>query len=508
MFGKDKSQIISLQEDLLKMNFQTFRSLLTITDELLTESIMDFETGVPKEKSKERADSYVREHHAEIVQRFNDAHSCYSDILKSYHHLYSSAPTDAKKVNTNFYLQYVSDINEIIEYLEELRPFILTFRVRSAVWPKSDVFAYTKAEVEAIVRKDCIEKSDGFANKVSDDLPSELVPRLSDGYVSQYMPNVELANRCWNTAPKTSPQTVLYGICLGDYIGQPYEALLDSSGYDINAPYDVYANSFTDDSVMALAIYEACERIKTMEAVTLKEHGVIAKSYDLFVKSMRYYANMLPMVGYGPRFYMWAVHDANDYNSWANGGAMRAGTIGAFFNSVEDVIRYAIVSSFATHSHPVGEKATVFTAVCVWLANHGATKEEIRDYVMSLSSEIIKSKDDLDETPEKIFDLSLRPDDLSSLSDDKQKIYTLLGTRTVSQALINFFDSEDVLGCVSNAMKYRCDSDTVAAISGGIAAAYYGEVPFMSQILESRFDEKVHSDNRFIMRRLSELNHN
>ena len=46
--------------------------------------------------------------------------------------------------------------------------------------------------------------------------------------------------------------------------------------------------------------------------------------------------------------------------------------------------------------------------------------------------------------------------------------------RTVPQALMAFFESTDFEDAIRNAISIGGDSDTLAAITGGVAEAYYG----------------------------------
>jgi ADP-ribosylglycohydrolase len=301
-----------------------------------------------------------------------------------------------------------------------------------------------------------------------------------------------------SVSSQVAPELVLKGICLGDYIGQPYEGLISRDYYDPEKPFDIHANVFTDDSIMSLAIYDACKSIKNTEFNSLNSYEIIPRAYAMFVRSMRYYVNMLPNAGYGPRFYTWAVNGAADYDSYANGGAMRSGVIGAFFDNIRDVIKYAIISAYATHKHPSGEKGAVLTAVCVWLAAHGASKDDIKAYVSSQCKDIYVVPNEENMKPEESFDINLTPADLKL-----RRARVLFGTATVSEAIINFLNSEDYIGCISNAMTYECDADTVAAISGGIAAAYYRNIPYIDDIILLKDDEKIPYEARFVMNRLS-----
>lgn len=68
------------------------------------------------------------------------------------------------------------------------------------------------------------------------------------------------------------------------------------------------------------------------------------------------------------------------YNSFGNGSAMRCSYIGEYFNTEKDVVEWAKKSAEWTHNHQEGIKGAVVTAMCIFMARTGASKEEIFKY--------------------------------------------------------------------------------------------------------------------------------
>ena len=60
---------------------------------------------------------------------------------------------------------------------------------------------------------------------------------------------------------------------------------------------------------------------------------------------------------------------------------MRVSFVGEYYEELADVIRVAEETAAVSHNHPEGIKGAVVTAVCIWMARHGKTKQEIYDYV-------------------------------------------------------------------------------------------------------------------------------
>ena len=153
------------------------------------------------------------------------------------------------------------------------------------------------------------------------------------------------------------------GAILGDIAGSQFEFNRPE-----NLDYkhcELFTNrcSYTDDTIMTLAVKKA-----------------ILADAD-FTKTMREVGQPYPYSGYGGRFYEWMYgENPKPYNSFGNGSAMRVSFVGEHFDALEDVISMAEKSAEVTHNHPEGIKGAVVTAVCIWMARHGKTKEDIFQY--------------------------------------------------------------------------------------------------------------------------------
>jgi type I restriction enzyme M protein len=105
-----------------------------------------------------------------------------------------------------------------------------------------------------------------------------------------------------------------------------------------------------------------------------------------------------------------------------------------------------------THNHPEGIKGAEATTVAIWLARQRYGIPEIRDYIN-------KHYYHMDFTLD-----GIRP------------TYTFNETsqETVPQAIMAFLESKNFEDAIRNAISIGGDSDTLAAITGSIAQAYYG----------------------------------
>lgn len=282
-----------------------------------------------------------------------------------------------------------------------------------------------------------------------------------------------------NKVRKEITQEVLYGIIVGDIVGVPYEGKTLSDKFkEKYMTVDLFdtslSHSFSDDSVLSIAIYTAAKNCISQNL----SGDRIEKEYE---KQLRKFANLYPHAGYGMKFKEWALGrvDAEEYQSYGDGSAMRSGVLGAMFERVEDVIMHAAFASYPTHSHPEGMKGGIVTAVLVWMALNGMTEKKMRNYILRHYPDPLKA--DAYFNP---VHAGLRLEQL----EIPHKYITMSSdcATAVPLAWINFYESKNFEECLRNSLRYDTDTDTVMAISGGIAAAFYG--------LENKIQERKLQD--------------
>ena len=228
----------------------------------------------------------------------------------------------------------------------------------------------------------------------------------------------------------------MIGVIAGDVIGSVHEhALTKSTDFPLFDP----RCRFTDDTVLTVA---------TAYAI------LTGTSYEA---AYRDFGREHPNAGYGRSFYDWLhAEDPRPYSSWGNGSAMRVAPIGSAFDNVDDVLCEAERSAAVTHNHVEGIKGAQATALAVFMARSGASKNEMRVHLAE------RFGYDLHRTVEQI-----RPDYQWDVSCQ----------RSVPEAIVAFLDSSDVEDAIRLAVSLGGDADTQAAIAGGIAEAFYGCVP-------------------------------
>lgn len=228
----------------------------------------------------------------------------------------------------------------------------------------------------------------------------------------------------------------LLGAVAGDVIGSAYEHHpLKTTRFELFTP----RSDLTDDSILTLAVAEA--------VLSGRGYG------DVILE----YAREYPGRGYGGYFLNW-VRSSNPhpYNSFGNGSAMRVSPVGWAFNDEQQVLQQAEASAVVTHDHPEGVRGAQAVALAVFLARKGNSREEIKQEITS------RFGYDLEQTLDEI-----RP----SYAFDE----TCQGT--VPQAVIAFLESNGYEDAVRKAVSLGGDADTLAAITGSIAEAFYVGVP-------------------------------
>jgi len=229
---------------------------------------------------------------------------------------------------------------------------------------------------------------------------------------------------------------LILGAISGDVIGSAYEWNNVKT-----TDFDIFGRSFefTDDSVLTFA---------TMD--------VLLNDKD-YAETYQQYARKYPGRGYGGRFKSWINSDnPKPYNSWGNGSAMRVSPVGWACNTMEEVMAEAKKSAEVTHNHPEGIKGAQAAAVAVFMARTGGSKDDIKNFISETFEYDLNRKID-DIRPRFRFDESCQG--------------------TVPESIIAFLESSDYETSIKLAISLGGDSDTIACITGGIAEAFYKEIP-------------------------------
>lgn len=222
----------------------------------------------------------------------------------------------------------------------------------------------------------------------------------------------------------------MLGLIFGDVVGSRFEHD-NYRGTDFELFTD--KSTYTDDTVLACAIAQSLD-------------GSIS-----FRDSLQMLCARHPDAGYGMRFSEW-IHKptARAYHSWGNGAAVRALPIGFAFSTEREVIEHATQSALCTHDHPEGIAGAQAAALAVLWLRQGASALDLK----------LK----LTEYFEYSFDHNL--EELREINR-----FSTRCKQTITPAVVALEGASSVEDAVRRAVSLGGDTDTIAAIAGGLAEA-------------------------------------
>lgn len=238
----------------------------------------------------------------------------------------------------------------------------------------------------------------------------------------------------------------MIGAIIGDIVGSIYE--FDNIK---TKDFEFFGRGveYTDDSILTIAT-----------ADWLLHGGQAENAYFRYATDYP-----CPMGSYGTMFVNW-VHRGRSgvfqpYNSCGNGSAMRVAPVGWAFASEKDTLAAAKTSAECTHNHPEGIKGAQATALCIYLARHGAAPSEIKARIEADFG----------------YDLSLSVDEIRPRYSWQGLDGVVSGATcqgSVPQAIICALEANSFEDAIRNAVSIGGDSDTIGCIAGGIAEALFG----------------------------------
>ena len=232
----------------------------------------------------------------------------------------------------------------------------------------------------------------------------------------------------------------MIGAIIGDIVGSRFEF----NNYR-KKDFELFTSDCfpTDDSIMTVAV----------GAAILECGGDYTDLSERAIKCMQELGRPYPDCGFGGNFFYWIYSEnPKPYNSFGNGAAMRVSGAGFAARTPDEAKELARKVTAVSHNHPEGMKGAEAVAVAIYLARHGKTKDEIKAYI---GDNYYKTDFTLDE---------IRP--TYEFNETCQN--------TVPQAFAAFFEANGFEDTIRNAISIGGDSDTLAAIAGGIAEAFYG----------------------------------
>ena len=154
-------------------------------------------------------------------------------------------------------------------------------------------------------------------------------------------------------------------------------------------------------------------------------------------------------------FYEWLFRQKNPqpYGSYGNGSGMRVSPVGFYAQSLEETLDLAKQSAEVTHNHSEGIKGAQAIASAIYLARTGKSKDYIREHIRcTFEYDLYRTCDEI--RPNYYFNETCQG--------------------SCPEAIIAFLESNSYESAIRLAVSLGGDTDTIACMAGGIAAAYYG----------------------------------
>lgn len=246
----------------------------------------------------------------------------------------------------------------------------------------------------------------------------------------------------------------MLGAIVGDIVGSRFEFNNHRSKNFELFTYDCFV---TDDTIMTLAVAKALietrKQARTVKSADELDFESFSLLQEMTVKYMQEIGRKYPDCGYGLRFLDWVFSDdPQPYNSYGNGAAMRVSPVGFAAKNESEARLLSEAVTGVTHNHKEGIKGAEAVAVAICMARHGHGKNEIRERIEQQYYKLDFTLDEIRDTYE----------------------FNETCQNTVPQAIEAFLESTSFEDAIRCAISVGGDSDTMAAITGAIAEAYYG----------------------------------
>lgn len=269
----------------------------------------------------------------------------------------------------------------------------------------------------------------------------------------------------------------LIGLAVGDAVG----ATLEFQYRDMYPPvedmvgggvHDLKPGQWTDDTSMSLCLgYSLVEKgfdvdDQLQRYLKWYENGYCSSKNHCFDIGI---TTKFALINY--KIKKDTIAEYSEYSA-GNGGLMRLAPIPIYYNcpeydleSIKNLLYKSRLSSISTHNNEISEDSCAYFTLLLNRAFNGLNKEDI----INLSDEIISI---LDFKSEEIKSIAIDKNFLLQHRDEVKSSGFVI--HSLNAALWAFYSTNTFKDAILLATNLADDSDTVAAICGMIAGAYYG----------------------------------
>lgn len=238
----------------------------------------------------------------------------------------------------------------------------------------------------------------------------------------------------------------MLGAIIGDLAGSLYEYDEFKSGKNLERRLEVLKKDklleencfYSDDTILTIAILDAILNCKDYESV-LKEYGL-----RYYLKEPITKANHFKYM-FSLDFIKWCKGE-KEGNSMGNGALMRVSPVGYLYDDSKIILDETEKATIPSHDSSLAVVSAKALTNLIYLGRKGYNKEEVKNKFYPIYKPLDKIRLD-------------NKFDSSCLVFDK--------------CLSAFFESDSFEDAVRKAVSLGGDTDTIGAITGSIAEAYY-----------------------------------
>ncbi len=251
----------------------------------------------------------------------------------------------------------------------------------------------------------------------------------------------------------------MLGTIIGDLAGSIYEYdEFKSKEINLNRRLEVLTKDnlidddcfYSDDTILTIAILDAILDGRSYEEV-LREYGLKYYKDEPNTKASHF------KYMFSPTFIKWCKGQRKG-DSAGNGALMRVSPIGYLFDDLNDILRETKKATIPSHNSKLAIKSSSNLNTIIYMMRKGYADNDLREkfYPISRSIEKVRLTNSFDST-----------------------------CLVLDNCLMALFESSSFEEAVRIAVSLGGDTDTVGAITGSLAEAYYGiPLDLKSQALE------------------------
>ena len=230
----------------------------------------------------------------------------------------------------------------------------------------------------------------------------------------------------------------MWGTIIGDIAGSTHEIQqLRKISPVIPKQLITDESYYTDDTILTVAIYEAIKNHVDYETI-LRKYGKLYLDYVPNTNEPHFKS------AFGSLFIKW-LNKKSDGTSIGNGAMMRISPIGKMFDTEKDVVEQAMLATKPSHNSLEAIDCSRTVALVIFYARMGMPKDEIRSKIGFTT-------------------LQYRP----------FETFNKTCYETLENCLFATFESSNFEEAIRRVLSFGGDTDTNAAIVGGMAEALYG----------------------------------